>query len=48
MTRGQVGGLHYRGRWYDIGTPERLNELERLLGDPLAKAPPGHLTYRHA
>lgn len=28
---GQVGGEHYRGRWMDIGTPERLAQLDRLL-----------------
>jgi len=33
MTRGQVTGEHHRGRWVDVGTPERLAELERLLTD---------------
>ncbi len=27
MNRGQVGGELYRGDWMDIGTPERLREL---------------------
>ena len=27
MNRGQVGGELYRGEWMDIGTPERLREL---------------------
>ncbi|MCY3688628.1 MAG: nucleotidyltransferase family protein [Gammaproteobacteria bacterium] len=27
MNRGQVGGELYRGEWMDIGTPERLQEL---------------------
>ncbi|HKQ30707.1 MAG TPA: nucleotidyltransferase family protein [Burkholderiales bacterium] len=31
MTRGTVTGEHYRGRWYDIGTPERLAELDGEL-----------------
>jgi MurNAc alpha-1-phosphate uridylyltransferase len=31
MARGAVTGEHYRGRWYDIGTPERLAELDRQL-----------------
>jgi MurNAc alpha-1-phosphate uridylyltransferase len=31
MARGQVGGEHYRGAWRDIGTPERLGELDREL-----------------
>ncbi|MGM0569350.1 N-acetylmuramate alpha-1-phosphate uridylyltransferase MurU [Marinobacter sp.] len=31
MARGEVYGLHHRGHWMDIGTPERLAELDRLL-----------------
>lgn len=31
--RGQVSGEHYRGRWTDVGTPQRLRELGRMLGD---------------
>ncbi len=31
MTAGRVHGEHYRGRWRDIGTPERLDELDRDL-----------------
>jgi MurNAc alpha-1-phosphate uridylyltransferase len=31
MARGAVTGEHYRGRWADIGTPERLAILERTL-----------------
>lgn len=31
MALGQVGGEHYRGRWVDVGTRERLAEAERLL-----------------
>lgn len=31
MTDGRVAGMHYRGRWSDIGTPQRLAELDRLL-----------------
>ncbi|MCE8020234.1 nucleotidyltransferase family protein [Halomonas sp. MCCC 1A11036] len=29
MTAGRVGGTHYRGGWVDVGTPERLAELDR-------------------
>lgn len=31
MAAGQVSGEHYCGRWFDIGTPERLQQLDRLL-----------------
>lgn len=31
ITQGQVSGEHYRGRWIDVGTPERLEALDRLL-----------------
>lgn len=31
MARDLVSGELYQGRWYDIGTPERLAELDRQL-----------------
>jgi MurNAc alpha-1-phosphate uridylyltransferase len=31
MGFGRVGGTHYRGPWVDVGTPERLAELDREL-----------------
>lgn len=31
MARGLVSGEHYRGRWYDIGTPQRLQQLDEAL-----------------
>lgn len=31
MTEGRVGGWRHDGRWMDIGTPERLVELDDLL-----------------
>jgi len=31
MGRDAVDGLHHRGRWTDVGTPERLTELDRAL-----------------
>jgi MurNAc alpha-1-phosphate uridylyltransferase len=31
MAQGRVSGEHYRGAWLDIGTPERLAELDRRL-----------------
>lgn len=31
MARGLVQGEHYRGHWFDIGTPERLAALDQAL-----------------
>ncbi len=31
MGRGRVSGEHHRGRWVDVGTPERLRELDEEL-----------------
>ncbi|GHB16557.1 N-acetylmuramate alpha-1-phosphate uridylyltransferase MurU [Salinicola rhizosphaerae] len=31
MQAGRVGGWHHRGDWVDVGTPERLHELESRL-----------------
>lgn len=31
MARGQVGGELHAGRWEDVGTPERLAQLDREL-----------------
>lgn len=31
MDAGRVSGEHYRGRWHDIGTPERLAALDAEL-----------------
>jgi MurNAc alpha-1-phosphate uridylyltransferase len=31
MDAGRVGGLRHAGRWIDVGTPERLADLDRLL-----------------
>lgn len=31
MAAGRVGGERYAGRWVDVGTHERLAEVERLL-----------------
>ena len=31
MARGGVTGEHHRGRWTDVGTPERLAELDERL-----------------
>lgn len=31
MSKGLVSGQHYQGVWHDIGTPERLDEINRTL-----------------
>jgi MurNAc alpha-1-phosphate uridylyltransferase len=31
MDAGRVSGEHYRGRWVDVGTPERLVQLDTRL-----------------
>lgn len=31
IAQGRVRGEHYTGRWIDVGTPQRLNELDNLL-----------------
>lgn len=31
MARGQVSGERYAGRWRDVGTPQRLEELDQEL-----------------
>jgi MurNAc alpha-1-phosphate uridylyltransferase len=31
MRSGRVGGEYFAGRWTDVGTPERLAELDRTL-----------------
>lgn len=33
-SRGDVDGIHYRGRWSDVGTPERLESLRASLREP--------------
>jgi MurNAc alpha-1-phosphate uridylyltransferase len=31
ISRQQVSGEHYQGQWWDIGTPARLDELDKAL-----------------
>lgn len=33
MAAGRVSGVHHRGRWIDVGTHERLAEVERQLAE---------------
>ena len=33
MAQGRVSGEHFRGHWVDVGTLERLAEVERLLAE---------------
>lgn len=32
MAAGRVSGCHHLGQWTDVGTPERLNDLDASLG----------------
>ncbi|MCW8824810.1 MAG: nucleotidyltransferase family protein [Gammaproteobacteria bacterium] len=36
MEEKRVTGEHYHGQWYDIGTPQRLSELDRKLNDQIS------------
>ena len=31
MDAGRVSGEHYRGSWFDVGTPERLDAVNRVI-----------------
>jgi MurNAc alpha-1-phosphate uridylyltransferase len=31
MAQGRVSGEHFRGRWEDVGTPQRLADLDQEL-----------------
>jgi MurNAc alpha-1-phosphate uridylyltransferase len=33
MARGRVTGIYHPGRWVDVGTPERLRELDQALSN---------------
>jgi N-acetyl-alpha-D-muramate 1-phosphate uridylyltransferase len=33
MQAHQVSGEHYKGLWIDVGTPERLQQLEKFVAD---------------
>ena len=33
MAQGRVSGEHHRGRWTDVGTPQRLQQLDIELGE---------------
>lgn len=35
IANDQVRGEHHRGRWVDVGTPQRLADLDQLLTRPL-------------
>jgi MurNAc alpha-1-phosphate uridylyltransferase len=31
ITAGKVSGEYHHGEWVDVGTPQRLDELDKLL-----------------
>jgi MurNAc alpha-1-phosphate uridylyltransferase len=37
MAAGRVSGEHFRGEWNDVGTPQRLAELDSRLGTARAR-----------
>lgn len=39
MAQGQVSGEHYRGHWIDVGTPQRLSELDGWLSALQSRMP---------
>jgi MurNAc alpha-1-phosphate uridylyltransferase len=39
MGQSMVSGELHGGRWLDVGTPERLQKLDRLLREEMAQAP---------
>ncbi len=39
MTAGRIAGEHYRGVWVDVGTPERLRQLDLRLETAIPAAP---------
>lgn len=44
MSEGRVKGVLHGGYWTDVGTPERLSELnDRLSADRLSRKAPGYL-----
>ena len=36
IRRGEVSGEYYSGRWVDVGNPDRLREVDRVLHNPPA------------
>ena len=36
IAAGQASGEHFRGRWVDVGTPERLQQLDEMLRNQIA------------
>src|SRR5690606_28462856 len=47
MARGAVTGQHHHGAWTDVGTPQRLEALDRALAQRgPARIPPGRAAPR--
>jgi MurNAc alpha-1-phosphate uridylyltransferase len=45
MVAGKIAGEHYRGVWMDIGTPERLRQLDLHLETTTPAAPAPDVTH---
>ncbi len=43
MARGEIHGEHYSGEWWDVGTPQRLQALDRHLARMHTRANPDGL-----
>lgn len=41
IARGEIAWRHHRGFWTDVGTPQRLTELDARLRSPLPPSPVG-------
>ncbi|MBL8300585.1 MAG: nucleotidyltransferase family protein [Rhodanobacteraceae bacterium] len=46
IAKGRVGGMHHRGCWTDVGTPQRLAQLDTVLGSgPDHRTAPGRANH---
>jgi NDP-sugar pyrophosphorylase family protein len=38
IEQGNLGGERYLGQWHDVGTPERLRQLDAVVSSPVASS----------